>query len=76
MYLLAVAIAWFTLNQIMGVVQAAGRNVATNLGTIDSNYITADQFITGVFMGFLIPGIFALAIWVWQYSQRVTYFGG
>lgn len=71
-----VAIAWFTLTQIMGVVQAAGRTVATNLGTVDINYIVADQFITGVFMGFLIPGIFALAVWVWQYSQRQAYFGG
>lgn len=71
-----VAIAWFTLTQIMGVVQAAGRNVAAGLGTIDSNYVTADQFITGVFMGFLIPGIFALAIWVWQYTQRKVYLGG
>lgn len=71
-----VAIAWFTMTQIMGVVQAAGRNVAANLGTIDSNYVTADQFITGAFMVFLVPGIFALAIWVWQYSQRQAYFGG
>lgn len=71
-----VALAWFTMSQIMGVVQAAGRTVALNLNTIDSNYITADQFITGVFMAFLIPGIFALAVWVWQYNQRQTYFGG
>ena len=60
----------------MGVAQAAARNVAISLGTVDSSYVAADQFITGVFMAFLVPGIFALAIWVWQYNQRAVAFGG
>gem|GEM_PF-6372997 len=48
----------------------------TQMGLVDNAIITADQFITVVFMGFLVIGIFALAIWVWQYTQRQVYFGG
>jgi hypothetical protein len=75
-YLLVVGVAWFLSTQIMGVVQAAGRSIATNLGTVDNSYVVADQFLSNVFMGFLVIGMFALAVWVYQYSQKVKVFGG
>jgi len=71
-----VAVAWFTVTQVVGVTQAVSRTIMTQLGLVDNAIITADQFITVVFMGFLVIGIFALAIWVWQYTQRQVYYGG
>ena len=76
MYLVVVAVAWFTITQVVGVTQAVSRTIMTQLGLVDNAIVTADQFITVVFMGFLVIGIFALAIWVWQYTQRQVYFGG
>jgi len=75
-YLVVVAVAWFTVTQVVGVTQAVSRTIMTQMGLVDNAIITADQFITVVFMGFLVIGIFALAIWVWQYTQRQVYFGG
>jgi hypothetical protein len=74
--LLIVGIAWFTVTQIMGTVQAVSRNISINLGTVDSGYINSDQLITGIFMGALVIGIFALGIWVYQYNQKQAYLGG
>lgn len=73
---MVVAVAWFTVTQVVGVTQAVSRTIMTQLGLVDNAIITADQFITVVFMGFLVIGIFALAIWVWQYTQRQVYYGG
>ncbi len=68
-YILVVAIAWFVIGQYMGAVQAAGREVAQQIGSIDTNYVNADQFMTAIFSFFLAIGIFALAIWVYNYQQ-------
>lgn len=76
MYLLVVAIAWFAATQMMGTIQSVCRAISISLDTVDSGYISADQLITGVFMGMLVIGIFGLGIWVYQYSQRAAYFGG
>jgi hypothetical protein len=75
-YLLIVAVAWFTVTQVMGTVQSVSRSISTALDAVDSGYISADQLITGIFMGSLVIGIFALGIWVYQYSQRQAYLGG
>lgn len=68
-YLVVVAVAWFGISQYLAVVQSAGRAVSASVGGIDGYYIQADQFITGLVMGFLAIGVFALGIWVYQYSQ-------
>jgi hypothetical protein len=57
-------------------VQAASRAVAEAVGSADSNYVTADQFITALIMGFLAIAIFALAIWVYNYNQNRAAGGG
>jgi hypothetical protein len=51
-------------------VQAASRAVAEAVGSADSNYVTADQFITAYNYGFLAIAIFAIAIWVYNYNQN------
>jgi cellobiose-specific phosphotransferase system component IIC len=71
-----IAFAWFIMSQYLASVQAAGRAIADAVGSSDSNYIAADQFITALIMGFLALAIFALAIWVYNYNQRQAATGG
>lgn len=70
------AIAYFALTQLLGVVQGVGRGIEAAVGTIDANYIAADQFITGLVEAFLAIAIFGVAIWVYNYSQAKSLMAG
>ena len=68
-FIVVMAIGWFSLGQVLGPVQAVGRDVAFSVGGVNSLYISVDQFFTLVFMFFLALSVFGLILWAFMYSQ-------
>lgn len=69
-FIVVMAIVWFIITQILGPVQFMGRGIADSMGGASTQYVLVDQFLTGIISFILAFAIFALAQWVFIYSQR------
>ncbi len=68
-FIVVMAIMWFIMTQIMGVIQLEGRQLAIEFNSYNDQFIGADTFITYLFMFFLLIALLGFAYWAWIYTQ-------